>query len=355
MPPLPDMAPSLLAREVGEGTLEPEHLRAAHAMKPPFLAALPTATLMLLPGAAAAQAAPPPAAQNPSPMVEHTRAHERLTPRELGGATRSFPGPAGKPVEVWIPEGAGMAPRGSGAAAPAFDLVVHFHGAAWLPEQAVAALHGGTVAAVVNLGAGSGAYERAFSDPAAFDSVLAGVAREVEAAVAPGGATPAGGAPRIGRLTLVGFSAGYGAVRAILREPRWLDAVDAVLLLDGLHTSYVPEGKPLADGGALDTAGLAVFADFARAAARGDKRFVVTHSEIFPGTFASTTETTDWLLGELGLSRTPVLEWGPRGMQQLSEARSGGFELLGFAGNAAPDHVDHLHAMPEMLKRATGG
>jgi hypothetical protein len=38
-------------------------------------------------------------------------------------------------------------------------------------------------------------------------------------------------------------------------------------------------------------------------------------------------------------------------MQQLSEIRAGRFELSGFAGNSAPDHVDHLHAMPELLKQ----
>jgi len=119
-----------------------------------------------------------------------------------------------------------------------------------------------------------------------------------------------------------------------------------------MHTSYIPEGTVLATGGALDTTNLVSFADFARAAMRSEKRFVVTHSEIFPGTFASTTETADWLLGALGLRRTPVLRWGPRGMQQLSETRAGRFELHGFAGNSAPDHVDHLHAMPELLARA---
>jgi hypothetical protein len=36
-------------------------------------------------------------------------------------------------------------------------------------------------------------------------------------------------------------------------------------------------------------------------------------------------------------------------MQQLSEVRAGRFELLGFAGNSGPDHIDHLHAMPELL------
>ena len=161
----------------------------------------------------------------------------------------------------------------------------------------------------------------------------------------------AGRAARVGRVTLVGFSAGHGAVRAILREPRHFARVSAVLLLDGMHTSYVPEGTVLAAGGALDTTNLTAFAAFARAAMRGEKRLVVTHSEIFPGTFASTTETADWLLAALGLRRTPVLRWGPRGMQQLGEARAGGFELLGFAGNTAPDHVHHLHAMPELLAR----
>jgi hypothetical protein len=292
----------------------------------------------LLPAALAAQSvtAPiPPASQNPSPMVEATRAHERLTPQEIGGTRSNFPGPQGKPVEVWTPDAA----RG----AANLDLVVHFLGAAWLPEYAVSRLAMPTVAAVVNIGAGSGIYDRSFSDPAAFDSLLAGVAREVSATV--------GKEVRFRHITLVGFSAGHGAIRAILRDPRHFARVDAVLLLDGMHTSYVPDGKVLALGGTLDTTNLVAFEAFARAAMRGEKRFLVTHSEIFPGTFASTTETADWLLASLGLHRTPVLRWGPHGMQQLSEVSAGHFELLGFAGNSAPDHIDQLHAMPEMLAR----
>ncbi|HLA89196.1 MAG TPA: hypothetical protein VJL28_02045 [Gemmatimonadaceae bacterium] len=279
--------------------------------------------------------APPAASQNPSPMVEGTRAHERLAPREVGGVVRSFVGPAGSPVELLVPNRV--------RTRDLVDLVVHFHGAAWLAEQAVAGVGDHTVTAVVNLGAGSGVYQRAFAEPAAFDSLLAGVTREVSAVI--------GRAAQTGRVTLVAFSAGHGAVRTILREPRHFATVDAVLLLDGMHTSYVPDGTVLAAGGTLDSTNLVAFADFARAAVRGEKRFVVTHSEIFPGTFASTTEAADWLLSVLGLRRTPVLRWGPRGMQQLSEVRAGRFELLGFAGNSAPDHVDHLHAMPELLMR----
>ena len=226
------------------------------------------------------------------------------------------------------------------------DLVIHFLGASWLPAQAIEGLRSPTVIAVVNLGAGSGAYQRPYTDPAAFDSLLAGIEREAAAATSK----PA----RIRRLTLSGFSAGHGAIRVILREPRHFARIDAVLLLDGMHTSYVPESSNLAAGATLDTTNLAAFAAFARAAMQGEKRFVITHSEIFPGTFASTTETADWLLGAIGLKRTAVLKWGPRRMQQLSEAHSGKFDLLGYAGNSAPDHIDQLHALPELLAFTLG-
>ena len=278
---------------------------------------------------------PPAASQNPSPMVETTRAHERLARAETSGIRHEFVGPGGRRVELLVSDSATATDR--------IDIIVHFHGAAWLPQQAVAALGSPAVSAVVNLGAGSGAYHRAFTDPAVFDSLIAAIARETSTATVR--------SVQIGRITLTGFSAGHGAIRAILREPRHFAMVDAVLLLDGMHTSYIPERVVLEAGGALDTTNLVAFADFARAAVRGDKRFVVTHSEIFPGTFASTTETADWLLRALALERTAILRWGPRGMQQLSAVRAGGFELMGFAGNSAPDHIDHLHAMPELLAR----
>jgi len=285
-----------------------------------------------------AQSIPAPAAQNPSPMVETTRPHERLVPRELAGAHRTVVGPAAKPAELFIPDEARTATR--------VDLVVHFHGASWIPNQAVSTLSASgtpTIAVTVNLGTGSGAYDRAFSDSTAFDALLDAVQRDLAMATGP--------SMRIDHVTLVGFSAGHGAVRAILRNPTHVARVAAVLLIDGMHTSYIPEGAPLATGGTLDTTNLAAFAQFARAAIRGEKRFLVTHSEIFPGTYASTTETADWLLNTLALRRVPALATGPRGTQQLSRVRAGNFELLGFAGNSAPDHIDQFHALPELLAR----
>ena len=278
--------------------------------------------------------AQPPAVQQPSPMVEGTRAHERLSPRTLAGRVDSLAGPLDRQLLVRIPDRL--------ASDRAFDLIVHFHGAAWLAQQAMASAAPRAVGVVVNLGAGSALYDRAFADPGTFDSLLATVTRAVAATT--------GRPAAIRRVTVVGYSAGHGAIRAILRSPRHVATVDAVLLIDGLHTSYRPEGRVAADGGALDTTTLHPIADFARAAMRGEKRMLLTHSEIFPGTFASTTETTDWVLNAVGVARRPVLRWGPRGMQQLSEAGAGHFAVRGFAGNAAPDHVDQLHAMPELLR-----
>lgn len=266
-------------------------------------------------------------------MVEYTRAHERIAERELPGISRTFEGPLGKPVAAFIPATARKA--------KALHLVVHFHGSAFLPQFASSRLKGGYAVATVQLGAGSGIYDRNFSDRAVFDSLRADFVRTAEDAL--------GHPISIRSLILSGFSAGHGAIRAILRDSAHFAAVDAVLLLDGMHTGYEPAGKTLHEGGRLDESYLAEFVRFARAAIGGQKRFLITHSEIFPGTFASTTETANSLLTQLSMTRKAVLKWGPLGMQQTSEARNGRFVVLGFAGNSGPDHVDHFHGMYHFL------
>src|SRR5207253_11090247 len=125
--------------------------------------------------------------------------------------------------------------------------------------------------------------------------------------------------------------------------------VARVLLIDGLHTDYIG-GQPGPQESQLDASKLEIFLRFARDAVAGKKQMIVTHSEIFPGTFASTTETADYLLKQLGLPRRAVVKWGPMQTQQLSEARAGKFLLVGYAGNSAPDHVDQLHSLPEYLR-----
>lgn len=257
-------------------------------------------------------------AQNPSPMVEHTRDHGRLVERS----------PAGRREKLEL--GTLYLAPGLHARAP---LLLFFHGGGWIPE--VAAADNRMAAIGVQAGAGSASYGKLFEDPLRFLRVL----REAEAKA---------GFP-FGRVTIGGWSAGCGALRQILRSPEAYARVNGVVCIDGIHADYA-NGTPGPLESVLGPDNLAVWLQLGRDAVAGRKSFLVTHSEIFPGTYASTTETADFLLAQLGVPHRAVLKWGPMGMQQLSLAVRGKFRLLGYAGNSAPDHVDQLHALPSLLK-----
>ena len=254
--------------------------------------------------------------QNPSPMVEHTRAHPRLVEQHPEGRRAKLD--AGT---LFIP--AALAGK---AEAP---LLVFLHGGAWIPEAA-AAKHG-MAALVIQRGDG---YRALFEKEDAFTALVAEASSKA--------------ALRWTGITVGGWSAGCQGIRQMFRSPSAVKLIDRVVMIDGIHTSYL-DGKPGPLESKMDTDTLKPVAAFAREAMAGRKRLLITHSEIFPGTFASTTETADWLLRDIGVARRAVLAWGPMKTQQLSEAASGSFRLLGFAGNSAPDHVDQLHALSDWL------
>jgi len=259
-------------------------------------------------------------AQNPSPMVEHTRAHPRLPQQS----------PSGRREKLEL--GTLFLPANLKAAGGA-QILFFFHGGTWLPE--VAAARNQVAVVSVQVGSGSAAYARLFNHPARFLELL----REAESRAGM----------RFGRVMLGGWSAGCGAIRQILKTPESYARVDAALMIDGVHTDYVG-GKPGPLESQIDPGNLEIWLQLGRDAMQGRKRAMVTHSEIFPGTFASTTETADYVAAQLGLRQRAVLKWGPMGLQQLSEAGAGKFLLIGYAGNSGPDHVDQLHSLPVFLQ-----
>jgi hypothetical protein len=267
--------------------------------------------------------------QNPSPMSDTTRPHPRVAPYEVQG--RRAPLSLGS---VYIsPEFVARAEH---------LLLVHLHGAPWLVEHHVRERAPHVVLVTVQLGSGSRAYADAFVDPVRFRTLVA-EARERASALA--------GRPiEFSRVALTSFSAGYGGVRSILRHPEHYDRVDALVLADSLHAGYAGDATaPRTADLPVDETDLDVFTRFAGDAVSGRKRMWVTHSEVYPGTYASTTETADALLRRMGIGRRRVLREGPIGMQQLSEASRGGLRVSGFAGNSAPDHMDHVYALAEII------
>jgi hypothetical protein len=264
--------------------------------------------------------------QNPSPMVEHTRSHLRLKREIVPGRREKL-----ELGTLFIPA---KLRKTSG-----IRLLVFFHGGHWLPEVAIAQQPHLAVVTIQS-GPGSGSYERLFADPTRFRSLI-------KQAQARSGV-------KFGEVDLAAWSAGCGAIQQILKIPASYKRVDRVLCIDGINVGYV-NGKPGPKESLIDTGELQVWLKLGRDAIAGKKRLMITHSEIFPGTFASTTETADYLLREWGLRPHPVLRWGPMGTQILSEVRRNNLLVIGFAGNSAPDHVDELESLPEYLKWLMSG
>jgi hypothetical protein len=254
-------------------------------------------------------------------MVEHTRTHPRLTQTTPPGLRQKL-----TLGTLFVPEKL----KGKRHV----NLLLFFHGGDWLPELAVAQQRNMAVI-TIQAGSGSSTYEKLFADPTVFPSLIT-------SAQAAAGAS-------FGEIDLGGWSAGCGALRQLLSDPASYDRISRVLCIDGVHAGYI-NGAPDPLESALEPKNLQAWLRFGSDAIAGKKRLIITHSEIFAGTYASTTETADYLLRQWGLAPHPVVRWGPMGTQMLSETKAGSLLVVGFAGNSAPDHVDQFQSLPEYLR-----
>ena len=217
-----------------------------------------------------------------------------------------------------------------------FDVVFHFHGHEAARKEWVRSVDG-VVLVGIDLGNGSGAYQEGFAVPAVFEALLKSVERGVQEHV---------GNPKLraGRVGLTAWSAGYGAVTRILGSNFGKRRVDAVALFDGLHTSYA--------SGNLDTARLEPVVDFAQRAAHGEKVFYISHSSIVPPGYASTTETSNYLIWRLGGKPEPAStsRQFPLGLELINSYSQGDFTVRGFSGAGKLDHCAHFGIMGEVVK-----
>ncbi len=236
-----------------------------------------------------------------------------------------------QPFEIYIPQKAQETNE--------INLLIHFHGSSIPVKYAAEQQKEKFATAIINLGTGSKVYYNQFEDSTLFLHLINAIKNSCSEKL--------NRKIKFDKIILSGFSAGYGAIKKILSDDQNYQTVSGVLLLDGLHASYIPEGRVMYKGGKIDSTAYKYFLKFASDAAnnKNGKKFLFTHTEIFPGTFVSTTESADFMLGELNIKTKPVLKWGPMGSQQISEAKKGSFEIMGFAGNTAPDHIDQLEGL----------
>jgi hypothetical protein len=214
-----------------------------------------------------------------------------------------------------------------------FDVMFHFHGHESARKEWIEVMDGAVLVGI-DLGLGSGPYETAFDAPEAFERLIASVERAVE--------KKTGHAATARKVGLSAWSAGYGAVQKILGQKFGKERVDSVVLLDGLHCGYQGRG--------VNALQIQAFTDFAKAAAAGQKLMFVSHSSIIPPGYASTTETADFLIHEVGGNPKPSKGAGPLGLELISRYSQGNFHVRGFSGNDKMDHCAQLGLYSDVLK-----
>jgi hypothetical protein len=218
-----------------------------------------------------------------------------------------------------------------------YDVLIHFHGAPPVLEAAFEKSGIDGVLVIYNWGIGSGAYEDPFAAPGTFGQLMTSITNGVRE-LCPNAAAPK-------RIGLSAWSAGYGAVWRILDRATDAAKIDAVLLSDGLHCGFVGNERERQ----INPAAMAPFELFADQAVQDKRLFAITHSSI-PTPYASTTETSSFLLDAEGVPRIQVSMPGPRpDMELISRADKGSFHVRGFAGQDKPAHANQLYSFGDLL------
>lgn len=221
-----------------------------------------------------------------------------------------------------------------------YDVIVHFHGMPRAQEANVTAAGINAAVVSINLGSVPSRYGKWYRSPRALDRILAKTHRLVMAS----GRAPRGA--RIGRVALSAWSAGFGAVGAIMKHEKARARVDAVLLADGLHAPYLDKRRHV-----IEESSLAKYVRLSEEAARGEKLFVLTHSSIPTYGYANVTETVGTVLrlASVEFEKDAPPPWAPRNMRPLYQVNKGDFHVIGYDGRSARDHIDHIWAMGETM------
>jgi len=214
-----------------------------------------------------------------------------------------------------------------------YILVFHFHSASWAAEDEVYRSNTNAVLFNIHLGAFSSPYRNFFSDQTIFSIIQDTVNSILHANQIIQN-------PIIDKLILTSFSAGYAGVREIIKVNSYYNQVNVINLADGLHASdHVPSM----------IIQMQDFVRFAQDASQNQKIFLLTHSSIPTPGYQSTTQTSNYLINELGISRTTFSAVDDIGTQ-YSRADTGYFHLKGYFGTTASDHLKHLYNMHPMLE-----
>ena len=216
------------------------------------------------------------------------------------------------------------------------SLTVHFHTAEWFVIEEHIRRGATHPLATFYLGEGSTVYRRAFEDAGRFGRVIDLIERELSF--------------KASAIEISSFSAGYGAVREIIRQPKYFERIRTIVLADSMYAALETNAvrRPLREH-------INVWAPFARAAMKGDKTFVLTYSAVPTEAYASSSECARALLAELGVSDHAVAPnsspaASDKDFPLLRQADAGNLHVWGYGGTNAQAHMTHPRHIAEVWR-----
>jgi hypothetical protein len=220
------------------------------------------------------------------------------------------------------------------------DLLVHFHGDPQTFWNNANYANLNTVIVTVNYNGLSSAYSTPFSNSALFGSLMNEALTKVRAE------PDFPDTLNWDKIGVSSFSAGYGAVREILKQPTYRNDIDSLLAADSLYATTAADGTPL-DSQLVD------YKTFATAAKNGTKTFIYSHSQVVtnvgPDGYESTYECADELMQHLGVTASAINTNGLGTLNFYRKAQTGNFKLWGATGSDGDSHLEHLRYIGEFL------
>jgi len=215
-------------------------------------------------------------------------------------------------------------------------LTIHFHTEPWfaIEEHLRRGLREPLL--VVMLGQGSSVYRVPFENR----NLLARLVEQVEKQLRT----------RVNAIDIASFSAGYGAVRELVKIPEYQRLIRRIVLCDSMYASFAPNSttQPAAEH-------IEPWVEIAKMAAKGEKTFVFTYSQVPTSAYASSSLCATALIDVVGGSKMKV----PRGslpatldpeFPLLTRTDIGHFHVWGYDGADAQAHLTHVRHMAEVWR-----
>jgi hypothetical protein len=215
-------------------------------------------------------------------------------------------------------------------------LTIHFHTEPWfaIEEHLRRGLREPLL--VVMLGQGSTVYRVPFEDRSWLAKLVERVEKQLQT--------------KVKSVDVSSFSAGYGAVREIVKSPEYRQLIRRIVLCDSMYGSFAAGSttRPAAEN-------IAPWVEFAKMAARGEKTFVLTHSQVPTATYANTAQCATALVEAVGGAKVIVQRGSiPATLDPefplLTRTDVGHFHVWGYDGADAQGHLTHVRHLADIWR-----